>query len=107
MEWLKYTALVLATFLIAFGLVTLAMTWLAPRALDTRFMTGMLTGQRLEPTRRNRTLASAGSVIFGTYIWLSIHWFVAPALLVLAVWGVISLLLRRARTGAAVGAGSK
>ena len=98
MEWLKYTALALASFLIVFGLVALAMTWLAPRMLDTRFMRGMLTGQRLEPTRMNRTLASAGSVIFGTYIWLSIHWFVVPALLVLAVWMVITLLLRRART---------
>lgn len=100
MEWLKYTALFLASFLIVFGLLTLAMTWLAPRALDTRFMTGMLTGQRLEPTLRNRTLASASSVIGGTYIWLSVHWIVAPALLVLAVWMVIILLLRRARTPA-------
>ena len=85
MEWLKYTALVLASFLIVSGLVALAMTWLAPRMLDTRFMQGMLTGQRLEPTRRNRTLASASSVVFGTYLWLSIHSFVVPALLVLAV----------------------
>ena len=97
MDWLKYTALAMATFLIAFGLVTLAMTWLAPRALDTRFMKGMLTGERLEPTRRNRALASAGSVVFGTYIWFTVGGLVVPALLALAAWVAITLLLRRAR----------
>jgi hypothetical protein len=100
MEWLKYTGMVMAAFLVVFGLVTLVMAWLAPRSLDTPFMKGMLTGERLLPTRRNRVLASAGSVLFGTYLWLALASYAVPALLVAAAWLAVTVLLRRARTPA-------
>lgn len=100
MEWLKYIAMSGAVFLVAFGLVTLAMAWLAPRALDTRFMRWMLTGERLEPTRRNRVMASAGSILSGVYILLTVSRHVVLALLALVAWALITVLLRRARTPA-------
>ncbi len=98
MEWMKYAAMAMATLLIVFGLLALVMAWLTPRALEAPLMKWMLTGERLEPNRKNRVLASAGSVIFGTYILLSLNLHVVPALAALAAWLVVTLVLRRERT---------
>lgn len=98
MEWLKYALQGLSLFLIMFGLASLALAWLAPRSLDGRLMTGMLTGERLAPSRRNRGLVCLGSILFGLYAWLIVTGHPLPAMVALAAWLPITWFLYRART---------
>ena len=97
MEWLKYTAQGLSLFLLLFGLASLVLAWLAPHALDNRFMQGMLTGERLAPSRRNRTLACLQAIVFGMYVWLVVTKHPLPALVALAAWFALTAYLYRSR----------
>lgn len=96
MEWMKWFALAGGLFVALSGAIGLVLTQWAPRVMDLPFMRWMVTGRHLEPSRRNRILASAWALLGGTYIFLSASGYVIPALVVFVAWMPVAVLFFRA-----------
>ena len=71
MEILKILIAVLSSFLVLGGIVALAGTWLAPNFMDRPWIRRIVTGDRLDPSRSDRTIMSIWTILIGSYLMLS------------------------------------
>lgn len=95
MDILRSVLIVLSSFLVGFGLLSLAITWLAPGITDTRFFRWMLTGSRMAPTRSNRTLMALWSTVLGSYFVLSQTRHYTASYIVFAMWIPLAYMVLR------------
>jgi len=85
-----------AVFLIGFGIIALATTWLAPNLIEKRFFRWMLVG-RLPPNRANCFLMALWAVLLGSYFLLSITEQRLASFIVLGAWALLAAILMKRR----------
>ena len=95
MEILRNVVIVLSGLLVSFGLLSLAITWLAPGIADKPFFRWMLTGSRMAPTRSNRTLMALWSAVLGLYVLLSQTRHDMASYVVFAMWIPLAYMVFR------------
>lgn len=95
MDKLGGVLIVLSGLLVCFGVVSLAITWLAPGIAGTRFFRRMLVGSRIPPTRSNKTLMALWLAVLGAYVLLSRGGYDMAGYVAVALWLPLAFLVMR------------